>query len=155
MAKPLRGKKRPSKTLTHVEFGFTSAVEFWHEVVLRARSRFLGHQNRQHAIEAAWAAWHLHEWIWHDMHSGKRASGGDYTTFRDGLLAACLELVWMRDVADAGKHRALGRAEIMKGRARSGHARTPLCIHVDGKDYEFADALERVIGWWRTHHFPS
>jgi len=143
----------------HVDFGFTSATEFWDEVVLRAHSRFLGHQSRQHAIEAAWAAWHLHEWIWNDMYPGGKASGADYTAFRDGLLAACPELAWMRDVTDAAKHRT-GTGKL-KG-AVSGapgmehaHVGTPLRIHVDGEDCDFADALERVIDWWRLHHFPS
>jgi hypothetical protein len=133
-------------TVTHVDFGFTSAREFWHEVVLRARSRFLGHQNRQHAIEVAWAVWHVHEWVWRDMHAGGKTSGADYTAFRDGLLNACTELAWMRDVADAGAHRVPGRAD-KKGRAGYRHAGARLHIHVDDKDHAFADALERVFGF--------
>ena len=172
MPKPARRKKRPPETVTHVDFRFTSAAEFWNEVVLRAHSRFLGHQSRQHAIEAAWAAWHLHEWIWHDMRPSRKASGADYTTFRDGLLAACPQLSWMRDVADAAKHRGLGRRSAeppalagigrQEGEVPSrpfgmepANIGTPLRIHVTGTDHDFVDALERVIGWWRTHHFPS
>ena len=29
-----------------------------------------------------------------------------------------------------------------------------LSIGVEDKNHDFADALIRVIGWWRTHHFP-
>lgn len=159
MAEQPRGKKPPAKTVTRVDFGFASAAEFWDEVVLRAHSRFLGHQSRQHAIKAAWAAWHLHEWIWHDMHPGGKAAGADYTTFRDGLLAACPELAWMRDVVDAAKHRTgTGKQKgVVSGSPAMEHvhAGTPLRIHVDGEDCDFSDALERVISWWRTHHFPS
>lgn len=153
MPTPSRYKNRPT-SVTHVDFGFTSATEFWHEVVLRARSRFLGHESRQHAVEAASAAWHLHEWVWHDKHLGGRASGADYMAFRDGLLNACPELAWMRDVADAGKHQRLGRPEIKNDPGGSGRIAASLRIGVEDKNHDFADALNRVIGWWRTHHFP-
>ena len=148
-----RHENRPNSA-THVDFGFTSATEFWHEVVLRARSRFLGHESRQHAVEAASAAWHLHEWVWHDKQLGGRASGADYVAFRDGLLNACPELAWMRDVADARKHQGLGRAEVKNDPRGAGRIAASLRIGVEDKNHDFADALNRVIGWWRTHHFP-
>jgi hypothetical protein len=171
MPKPSLGKKPPA-AVAQVDFGFTSATEFWDEIVIRAHTRFLGHESRQHAVEAAWAIWHLHEWLWHDKHPGGRTSGADYMAFRDGLLNSCPELAWMRDITDAGKHRELGRGgrettaaarkRSEKGEvpyrpssAEQGHTGAPLCIHVDGDDHDFADALERVIGWWRSHHFPG
>ena len=146
-------------SVTAVDFGFASANDFWSEVVLRAHSRFLGHESRQHAIEAAWAAWHLHEWLWQEMHPGAKASGSDYNEFRDGLLDACPELACMRDVVDASKHRGLSRgagaietAEETKQGSVPGHV---LRVHVEGTEQGFEDLLERVIDWWKTRHFPS
>jgi hypothetical protein len=167
---PFTTDKLPfAPSVTAVDFGFTSARQFWDEVVVRAHSRFLGHPSRQHAIEAAWAAWHVHDWVWRDRHAGTKPAD-KYTAFRDGLLNACPELAWMRDVADAGKHRGLGSAKtstVARTRRYEGevsfrpfgvdpaHAGASLRIRANGKDHNFADALEQAIDWWKTHHFSS
>jgi hypothetical protein len=165
-----------NRNVLYVDFGFASARQYWDEVVLPARDRFTAAPNRTHAIEAAVAAWHLHEWLWHERNPGEDTQGNKkYRAFRDTLLSDCPELTWVRDVADAGKHRGLGRqAEVrrmMDSAAAGGFGAfafgvspfggtepvpIPLTIALnDGSYHQLKDVLTKVIEYWRTSWFSD
>lgn len=166
-----------NKTVQYVDFGFTSAREFWAELVIPAYERFTAQPNRANAITASGHAWHVHEWIWHDEHVGDDTRNSiPYKTFQKTLIDQCPELAWIRDVADAGKHRGLGRpAEVRRvasgtrlvagplggmplGATPLGGGiveTTPLCITLtDSSPHDFAEVLSRVMDYWRANYFP-
>jgi hypothetical protein len=147
------------KTVQYVDFGFTSAREYWAEVVLPAYECFKSDPCRGKAIIASFPAWHIQDWIWHERHPGEdtRNSNKDYTQFQENLFNDCLELTWIRDVADAGKHRGLGRStlEVREVRRTFPLNTTPLNIKLyNGTEHDFADVLSRVIEYWGTKYFP-
>lgn len=161
------------KVIQYIDFGYTSAHQFWLEVVLPTYERFKAEPTRQNAILAALSAWHVHEWLWHEQHPGENTwKNRDYESFLDQLLKTCPELAWIRDIADASKHRGLGRSTVQVKRTRSenryigplgtvgcgelalGELRvvsTPLIITLtDGSTYGFAQVLSGVIEFWKT-----
>lgn len=99
-----------NRSVRYIDFGYTSAREYWDEIGVPAHQRFLAAQNRQEAIGASFPAWHVHERVWHESNPGSETQGNiSYYAFRDRLTKECPELAWVRDIADAGKHRGLGR----------------------------------------------
>jgi hypothetical protein len=152
---PLRTTGR---AVQYVDFGFTSAREFWDEVVLPAYECFKAEPTRGKAIMACFPAWHIQGWIWHQQHPGEDTrNNSDYQQFQQRLFANCPELQWIRDVADAGKHRGLGRqtVEVREVKGTWPLNATPLTMTLDdGTRHDFADVLERVIEFWRGNHFP-
>jgi hypothetical protein len=154
---PLRTSGR---AVQYVDFGFTSAREFWDEVVLPAYECFKAEPSRGKAIIASFPAWHIQDWIWHDQHPGEDTHNSkDYRPFQEKLFLDCPELQWIRDVADAGKHRGLGRqkpkVEVREVKGTWPHNATPLTITLDdGTQHDFADVLEHVIEFWRVKYFP-
>jgi hypothetical protein len=96
-------------TVTYVDLGFTSARQFLDEMVLPAYDRFRADNSRQAAMNTAILAWHLVDWLWHDRHPGVDTRGPRFSAFRGGLIAICPELALVRDIADASRHRGLGR----------------------------------------------
>ena len=166
-----------NRTVQYVDFGITSARQFWDENVVPAFERFEAQPNRANAIDASVPAWHVHEWIWHEQNPGADTrQNADYRRFQASLISACPELAWIRDVADAGKHRGLGRpAEVQRvasGMVQIGgpiasapigaapiagsiSIRMPLTITlIDGSELEFGAVLSRVLDYWRARHFP-
>jgi hypothetical protein len=158
-----------NRTVLYVDFGYVSAREFWQEVGLPAINRFLLEGNRGNAIEASSQAWHIHEWVWHESHPGEDTRyNTDYRTFQNDLIVRCPELAWVRDIADAGKHRGLGRpaalrrvdktSSILLGRdgsmllGRDGEvllSRPELTIEMsDGSIHAVAVALRAVAAFW-------
>jgi hypothetical protein len=146
------------KTIQYINFGFTSAREFWDELVLPAYKCFKAEPTRATAIMACFPAWHIQDWIWHQQHPGDGTrNNNDYQQFQQQLFANCPELQWIRDVADAGKHRGLGRqtVEVREVKGTWPLNATPLTMTLDdGTRHDFADVLERVIEFWRATHFP-
>jgi len=148
------------KRVQYVDFGFTSAQEFWDEVVLPAYECFKAEPSRGKAIMACFPAWHIQDWIWHDQHPGEDTRNSkDYQPFQEKLFLDCPELQWIRDVADAGKHRGLGRqkpkVEVRGVKGTWPRNATPLTMTLDdGTQHDFADVFERVIEFWRAKYFP-
>jgi hypothetical protein len=146
------------KMVRYVDFGFTSAEEFWTEVVLPAYECFKAEPTRGKAIMACFPAWHIQDWIWHQQHPGEDThNNNDYRQFQHQLYANCPELQWIRDVADAGKHRGLGRQSVEVREVKSAWAlnATPLTMTLgDGTQHAFADVLDCVIQFWRAKYFP-
>ena len=103
--------------------------------------------------------WHLHDWVWHDRNPGQDSRGTAFNSFRNGLLVACPELGWLRDVADAGKHRGLGRLPDVKGAQPQRVASLPLLLNSvlkfylvlnDGSKQDVDRVLRTAIDFWRT-----
>ena len=98
----------PDKGLRYVDFGFESAKEFWFDVVLPAHERFRSVPSRANAMDAATHLWHFHEWLWHDnLHGRDKRRDDDYKAFCSKLEEECPQIFWVRDIADASKHRGL------------------------------------------------
>jgi hypothetical protein len=168
----------PSSTPYEVDFRFTSANEFWEELVISAYEKFRTEPDRAHAIVASFPTWHVNEWIWYERHPGEGAASNrnpKYTKFRCDLFRACPALPWIGDVADAGKHRSLGREDRRVDRVTTGRRilagpypftfgtkafgafdtmSTPLAIRLaDGNTHDFEQVLSRVIDYWRVNYF--
>ncbi len=171
------GPTASRKAVQYVDFGFTSLQEFWAEIVVAAYEKFKTEPTRANAIFASVPAWHVHEWIWHAQDPGKNNRDPQFKKFQENLIAACPELAWIRDVADAAKHQSLSRANVKVRRAASGTRSvgpigtfavnelaindgklevTPLAITLsDGSVHGFAEVLSRVIDYWRTQYFQK
>ena len=166
------------RSVLYVDFGFTSAKEFWREVGLPAYDRFKANPNRQTAIEASLHAWHVHEWVWHDANRDMDTKGPAYDAFRDALIAKRPELAWVRDIADAGKHRGLSRQKPLpvvkgvstgdlqqlvggdgsflvdsEGRYLAGPGDLEIKL-TGGKPRQAATVLATVIAFWEAHFGP-
>ena len=162
-------------TVQGINFGYSSATEFWTEVALPAHKRFQQDGSRGSAIMAALPAWHIHEWLWYENHPGVNTQRNpDYTAYRDRLIDECPELGWMRDVADAGKHRCLGRPpEVARMEPMDLPISTPTQGVIlfgaqgailfktfdieltDGTRHPVASALETVFAFWQRRFFPT
>jgi hypothetical protein len=146
------------RTVQYVDFGFQSARELWDELVLPACEQFKAVPSRANAIVASWAAWHLKDWLWHEKHPGEETRNNkNYEAFDGVLFSDCPELAWIRDVAEAGKHRGLGRASLVVSKVENTWPdnSTPAVIHLtDGTEHEFGNVLSIVIEYWRREYFP-
>ncbi len=143
----------------YVDFGLASAREYWTEVAEPAYERFVNDESRGNAITAFRVLWPLHDWLWHEQHPGKDTrKSKDYELFRQQLFANCPDLALLRDIADAGKHRGLGRANVhVREMAKTWpqNAR-PLTIVLDnGTEHNITDVLARVVEYFRQAHFPK
>ena len=140
-------------------FRLYSAREYWTEVAEPACHRFINDESRGNAIAAFLLLWPLHDWLWHEQHPGEdtRKSKG-YDAFRQQLFASCPELAWLRDVADAGKHRGLGRANVQVREVAKTWPRNtqPLTMVLDnGTEHNITDVLLRIVEYFRKAHFPK
>jgi hypothetical protein len=148
-----------SGKVLYVDFGFNSAREYWTEVAEPAYERFLNDESRGNAITAFLVLWPLHDWLWHEQHPGENTRNNkDYELFRQRLFVDCQELAWLRDVADAGKHRGLGRANVQVREVAKTWPRNtqPLTIVLDnGTEHNITDVLLRVVEYFREAHFPK
>ena len=99
-----------NRSVQYVDFGYSTARQYWEEAGLAAYQRFTEQGSRQTAIDACSHAWHIHEWLWHELHPGEDTQGNPpFLVFRKDLIDECEELAWVRDVSNAAKHRGLGR----------------------------------------------
>jgi hypothetical protein len=118
---------------------------------------FKAEPTRGKAIMACFPAWHIQDWIWHQQHPGEDTrNNSDYQLFQQQLFADCPELQWIRDVADAGKHRGLGRQSVEVREVKSAWPlnATPLTMTLgDGTQHAFADVLDYVIQFWQAEIF--
>lgn len=157
-----------NRSVRYVDLGYTSARQWWEETGLPAHQRFVEQGNRQTAIDACLHAWHVHEWHWHEMNPGSDTHGNSaYLAYRETIVDACPELEWVRDVADASKHRGLGRpgnvagvhdqaqALITFGNTLVTFAGRPLSYGVgvtleltDGTKPLLSDVLATVVNFW-------
>jgi hypothetical protein len=143
----------------YVDLGFSSARQYWTEVAEPAYDRFVKDETRWNAIAAFLLLGPLHDWLWHEQHPGEDTrKSKDYEPFRRQLFSDCSELAWLRDVADAGKHRFLGRRDVqVREVAKEWPSNTqPLKIVLDnGSEHNITDVLSRIVKYFRETHFPS
>jgi hypothetical protein len=162
---------KKKKEVKYVQFGITSAKQFWTENVMPAYEKFKAQPNSANAITASIYAWQILDWIWHDQPRVKDTRHDpDYGKFRNKCLGHLPELAWIRDVANAGKHRGLGddiEIRRMKSQAyfiyypgRAGRPvgsrmwRKPLTITLnDDSEHDFAESLAHVIEYWQKNYF--
>ncbi|MGC1305121.1 MAG: hypothetical protein WA840_22360 [Caulobacteraceae bacterium] len=148
-----------AKTVRYVDFGFTTVREYWAEVAEPAYQRFLNDETRGNAIAACLALWPLHDWLWHEQNPGEdtRKRKKDYDQFRQQFFNNCPELAWLRDVADAGKHRGLGRSDVQVREVAKTWPRNTLPLKImldDGSEHNITDVLRRIVEYFRKTHFP-
>jgi hypothetical protein len=144
--------------IRYVDFGPVWTRKYWTEVAEPAYDRFVNHETRGNAIAAFLQLSPLPDWLWHEQHPGEdtRKSKG-YDQFRQQLFSNCPELAWVRDVADAGKHRGLGRSDVqVREVAKTWPSNTlPLKIILDdGSEHNITDVLIRIVEYFRKKHFP-
>ena len=162
-----------NKSVTYVDFGWDGAQRFWEELVVPSYSRFLTVPNRANAIAAAWPAWHMHEWVWHDANPNVNTRDPKYIKFRDALLSACPALGHLRDVANASKHRGTsdqrrkvsaisGLGLITKNTNPSFFDTGPFIQHyplnlvlADKTELEFQAALTDAVRYWCNQGFTG
>jgi hypothetical protein len=66
--------------------------------------------NERLGLNAALMLGHMCEWYWYDSHPDKNPRCPDYNDgFLPGLYRECPELKWLADIAEATKHRGIGR----------------------------------------------
>jgi len=112
--------------------------------------------------------------LWHEENPGEDTRGNpDFENFQKKIINDCPELTWIRDVAEAGKHRGLGRKDVKVRKVKRDiqifgplnalfntepfGARVvsgPLTIVLDdGTTREFSNILSSVINYWKDNHF--
>jgi len=152
----------------YLNFAIHSASIFWLEIVMPSYSRFCKEQNRYNAIQAAWPAWHIIDWLWHEKHPHQDTRNNkEYMDFIKAHIDSCQQLGWLRDITDATKHCGLGRSNlVVKDTAGTGlHTegqifseygnqpitqRDPLKIILDnGTSHDFPEVLGAAIEYWR------
>jgi hypothetical protein len=108
--------------------------------------------------------WHLTDWVWHDKHRGQDSKGPEFDAYRNRLLKKCPGLGWLRDVAEAGKHRGLGRKSLEVAGAEQhrphlgalgqfglgGGPVSYVLVLEDGSHQDFAEVLRKATDFWRT-----
>lgn len=93
-----------------VDLGYTGASDFWTKNVLPAYKRYQEARDSPTALDVSIHLWHLREWVWHDPNCGQqRKQGINAEAFYANLRNDCLALGWLRDIANAGKHRVLNK----------------------------------------------
>jgi hypothetical protein len=93
-----------------VDIGIGFSYDFFFFEVAWPNYREVGRNpSPMSALNAAWPFWHLHEWyFWEHYPSASNHALRRYVD--QVLLQECPELGWLRDIAEAGKHFKLNRA---------------------------------------------
>lgn len=149
-------------TVTYIDLGLHSVGDYWTEMVIPSVKEFHANPSRLTAFQAAHSLWHLHDWEWHQRNPGQNSSGPAFDTYRSNLLASCPELGWLRDIADGGKHRGLGRTATVLSAADdwmplgnmtvggTGGFKGIVTLEMrDGSKQDVGAALVKVVGFWQ------
>jgi hypothetical protein len=152
------------QSVTYIDFGLNSVAEFWDRLVVPGVRTFVREPSARTAFDASLSLWHLHDWVWHERHPGEDNRGSRFNAYRSGLLTSCPELGWLRDVADAGRHRGLRRRHLVTGaepHSVSGPGETLMGVSVggrvayflvtnDGLHHDLAAVFRVVVEFWRV-----
>ena len=104
-----------NRVVTYIDIGLNSVEEYWHGLIVPNVKTFQSQPSSPSLFNASLALWQLHDWVWHERNPGENSRGPKFDDYRKKLLVNCPQLGWLRDVADAGKHRGLGRLPEVKG----------------------------------------
>lgn len=104
-----------NKVVTYIDLGLNSVATYWGGLVVPNAKQFRSEPSSRSLFNVATSVWHLHDWVWHERNTGQDSHGTAFNSYRANLLLTCPELGWLRDIADAGKHRGLGRLPEVKG----------------------------------------
>jgi hypothetical protein len=89
-----------------IDFGLVGAREFYLTIVAANVQTFRSAPNLISALNAAWVLWHIHDWHWHDIFSGRNPKAKkfrpDYKIFIGNLFSECLELKLVQDLCEGG-----------------------------------------------------
>lgn len=155
-----------NRGVKYIDFGLNSLDKYWGKLVVPNVQAFRATPSSVSVFNAALSLWQLHDWVWHDRNPGQNSGGPTFNVYRNGLLRACPELGWLRDIADAGKHRGLGRLPqvqgahphvvggvdnlLLLGVSGGGGRLTFFLVLNDDSKHEMGAVLNTVIGFWRT-----
>ena len=95
-----------NRTVTYIDMKLNSVEEYWKEIIIPAIQtvRSANTPSPSAVFQSAIGVWHLHD----ERNLGQNSCGAAFDIYRNQLIAACPEFGWLRDVADASKHRGLG-----------------------------------------------
>jgi hypothetical protein len=154
-----------AKPATYVDIHLNSVEDYWNGPVLQNLRAFQQEQSATSLFNAATSIWHLHDWLWHDRNPGEDTKGsGKYLDYRNRLVAASPELALLRDIADASKHKGLGRRDVKVRAAEQRIEGTPIGLtliftrevprfYIVVDDETKHDALAvvlKAVEFWRT-----
>jgi hypothetical protein len=160
---------------TLVDLGIGSPYDFFFGVAAPNHREFeRDPSSLLSALNAASSLWHTHEWYFWEHH--RSASEADRAAYiHDELLRDCPELGWLRDIAEAGKHRRLNRRKIVKVRAISRReefsgtfgdapfgtvpfgsgSRVELVVDVAGASHPLKRAMGAAFRYWLGKVLPN
>ena len=149
------------RQVTYIELRIDSVEGYWRELIVPNVEECVRGQTPRTVFNAAVALWHLIDWVWHEEHPDEDTRNNPiYDTYRKQLLSKCLELAWLGDIADAGKHRGLGRKTVSTGLLPLPDAEGGMAIfvmeHYNPMERDFGTAvnirevLDTVIQFWRA-----
>lgn len=153
---------RKKVTVQYVDIGLGSVEDYWREIVTPAVRDCRGVPSTRSAFQAAHAVWHLHDWVWHQRNPKQDASGSLFNAYYNTMLTNCRELGWLRDIANAGKHRGLSRGTLgiasaerqwlSRGSDGSGSVQSPMPVYnIKLTDSTWRDVnalLQTAIDYW-------
>jgi hypothetical protein len=153
-----------NRVVTYIDINLNSVEQYWGEIIVPSTQTFQTDPSPRTLFHAAASVWHLHDWVWHDRNPGQNSHGSSFTSYRNDLLAACPELGWLRDIADAGKHRGLGRLPEVQGAEPqrvggssflllgipTGDVLKFFLVLNDGSKQPMDEVLRAAIEFWRT-----
>jgi hypothetical protein len=153
-----------NRQVTYIDIRLNSIEEYWDNLVVPNVKEFRTSPSSRSLFNAAGSMWHLHDWVWHDRNPGQDSRGASFDTYRNDLLNRCPELGWLRDIADAAKHRGLGRlprVQEAEPQVISGVYRGLLALGTDeylefflvlndGSKHAMRTVLNTAVEFWRT-----
>jgi hypothetical protein len=152
-----------NRVVTYIDINLNSVEAYWGELVVPNAKQFQSEPSPRSLFNAATSVWHLHDWVWHDRNPGQDSHGSAFNSYRANLLGDCPELGWLRDIADAGKHRGLGRLPEVKGAepmvggggnmlmvgVGGGRVLKYFLVFNDGSKHPVDEVLRTAIEFWR------
>jgi hypothetical protein len=151
-----------------VDLGIASAFDFFREAAWPNHVAFGRQPSTIAALNAAWAYWHLHEWHFWDHHPftlNRQVANRLLEESRRHTCNECPELAWLRDMAEAWKHRQLHQPGV-RVRSISNHtmggpigtapiATTPIggsvtkiVVDVEGDTHDLEAVFQAALLYW-------